>query len=101
MEEIKKKLRIKIRMSAADLFAYEQSKRKNANSKNSKLQAFLCLLFFPKIKERVHLNVAGLISASREEKRHFPIERQVACLQDKSYAFVYYSYVSHQRMETS
>ena len=50
-----------------------------------------CLLFLPKIKERVHLNVAGLISASREEKRHFPIEWQVACLQDKSHAFVLYN----------
>lgn len=52
-----------------------------------------CLLFLPKIKERVHLNVAGLISASREEKRHFPIEWQIACLQDKSHAFVYYTIV--------
>lgn len=41
-------------------------------------------LLFPEIEERVHLNVVGLISSGREEKRHLPVQRQVACLQDKS-----------------
>lgn len=101
MEEIKKKLRIKIRTSAPRISWFIRTIEEKEREEFEVTSMFLCLLFFPKIKERVHLNVAGLISASREEKRHFPIERQVACLQDKSYAFVYYSYVSDQRMETS